>query len=199
MKKFFVFFFFCLTVSGAALIYNYLNNEKSAQVSFYTVAVSDVQNSIEMRGVISKNGNVYAVSGVIPKYKAEDLQIGVSARVKCENREYDGYLYELKPTYNDLYDAKISIITSDPIGGEAIAAISGNLKKNIIMVPYSCVFTDENGKDAIMVENLGYAIKRNIKLGKINNDSGTEIIDGVFLNEKLIMNPHSIKTGDRVN
>ena len=159
---------------------------------------TDVQNNANMRGIISKIGNVYIMTGTIPSYRAENLSIGSYAKVTADGKNYDGSLYELTPTYNDLFETKVSIMTSDNISGEGQASIVGDMKKNIIIVPYSCIFTDEDGSDAIMLENRGYAVKRKVKLGRINNETGTEVVAGVFVDENLILNPKDVRIGDKV-
>ena len=182
------------------LYFDYVYNQKSHSVNFYTVTDTDMQNIAEFRGIISKNDkNIKILTGVMPNYKAEHLEIGSYAKITCNDKEYNGNIYSLVPTHNNLYETKISIMTKDEISGEARARVLGKMINNIKIIPYSCIFTDETGADAVMLENMGYAVKRKIKLGKINNEIGTEVISGIFLDERLILNPNNIKTGDKVN
>ena len=200
IKKTFIFIFFGLLLIFGTFYFDYLYNQKSYNVDFHTVTDTDIQNIAEFRGVINKNDkNIKLLTGVIPNYKAENFEIGDYAKITFENKEYDGNIYSMTPIYNDLYETKISIMTKDDISGEGRAKILGKMLENIKIIPYSCIFTDETGSDAVMLENMGYAVKRKVKLGKINNETGTQVNSGIFLEEKLIINPHKVKTGDKVN
>lgn len=123
---------------------------------------------------------------------------GASATIVVNEKNYDGFLYDVSKLTENLYKVKISIMTKEDIYGKATANIIGVLERNVIIVPYSCIFTDEQGKDAIMVENQGFAVKRNVTLGKINDENGTEILDGLCQDEKIIFSPQNLKTGDKV-
>jgi len=183
-----------------AFYFDYIYNQKSHEVDLFTVTDMDIQNIAEFRGIISKNEkNIKILTGVVPSYKAESLELGDYAKITFNNEEYNGNIYSLTPIHNDLYEAKISIMTKEDISGEARAKVLGKMMRNIKIVPYSCVFTDETGSDAVMLESSGYAVKRKVKLGKINNENGTEVYNGIFLDEKLIINPNNIKTGDKIN
>ena len=192
-------FFGSLLIVGA-LYFDYIYNQKSYDVDFYTVTDTEIQNIAEFRGIISKTErNLKILTGVMPSYKAENFEIGDYAKITFGDKEYNGNIYSLTPIYNDLYETKISIMTKDELTGEARARVLGRLLENIKIVPYSCIFTDETGSDAVMLESSGYAVKRTIKLGKINNENGTQVNSGIFSDERLIVNPNNIRTGDKVN
>ena len=199
IKKTLLFVLFGAVLITGAFYFDYLYNRKSYNVDFYMVSDTEIQNIAEFRGILSKNGNLKILTGVIPNYKAENFEMGDYSKVTYGEKNYDGNIYSLTPIYNDLYEVKISVITNEEITGEARAKILGRMIQNIKIVPYSCIFTDETGSDAVMLENMGYAVKRKVKLGKINNETGTEVDTGIFLEEKLIINPNNIKTGDKVN
>jgi len=190
--------FFGIVLIAGVFYFDYAYNQKSYDVEFYTVGDTEIQNIAEFKGILSQNGNLNILTGVIPNHKAENFEIGDYAMVMYGDNSFDGNIYSLTPIYNDLYETKISVIASEGISGDANAKILGKMIRNIKIVPYSCIFTDETGADAVMLESLGYAVKRKVKLGKINNETGTEINSGVFLEEKLIINPNNIKTGDKV-
>jgi multidrug efflux pump subunit AcrA (membrane-fusion protein) len=186
----------CVVLILGAFVFDYAYNQKSVSVNVYTVLPKDIQNNFNINGRIEKQGNVNMLIGI--SNEAPNIPRGAGATITLNEKSYDGYLYEISNINNNLHEVKISIMTKEDISGEATANIVGSLEKNIIVVPYSCIFTDEFGKDAIMVENQGFAVKRNVVLGKLNNENGTEILEGVCPDEKIIISPQNLKTGDKV-
>lgn len=186
----------CVTLIFGALIFDYTMNQKSVQVSIYTVSTKDIQNNFNLTGKISKQGNINMLIGI--SKQEPDIAKGASATVLINDKKYDGFLYKVSPLSNDLYEIEISVMTQDNISGEATASIVGTLQKDIIIVPYSCIFTDDQGKDAVMVDTQGFAVKRNVVLGKINDENGTEVLEGICRDEKIILSPQNLKTGDKV-
>lgn len=186
----------CVVLILGAFVFDYAYNQKTVSVNVYTVLPKDIQNNFNINGRIEKQGNINMLVGI--SKEAPNIPRGAGATITLNEKSYDGYLYEINEINNNLHEVKVSIMTKDDISGEATANIVGSLEKDIIVVPYSCIFTDEFGKDAIMVENQGFAVKRNVVLGKLNNENGTEILEGVCPDEKIIISPQNLKTGDKV-
>lgn len=177
-------------------IFDYSVNKKETEVSLFTVKGKDMQESFSFLGEIKKSGNINYVIG----YVIEPLEIkeGAQADVFVDGYYYEGYLQSLKKTNKGVFEACVSIISNKGLNGEGSVTVYGDVDKNVFIVPRNSIFTDENGKDSVMVVTQGYCVKRNVELGKIKTKEGKQIKNGVFSEEKIVLNPKGTKTGDRV-
>lgn len=197
MKKVVWFAFVCALLILGAMVFDYLYNDRFHRVEFHTVSLTDLQEKSEFSAPLIQDGNLTLMTGAVRM--AENITEGANAVVTIGNQQYDGYLYRLEPAFDGISLATVSVISPPGESGEATATLYGNFHRNLMFVPPECVIADQQGKDAVFVELNGYAVLRNVETGRILPDKGVEILSGVFRDEKLIISPENISTGDRIS
>ncbi len=196
MRKTFLTIFLAAMLVFGAMTVDYVLNSKEKPVSLHSVKTADIQESFSIHGNITRVGNINYITG---KTK-EPLKIteGAQASVYVDGIYYDGYLQSLEKISPSVYNACVSVISEEELIGEAEAHIYGDIDDNVILIPASCIFRDEKGKESVMVVTNNFCVKRNIVLGKIKNEKMLQVSEGLFENEKVILNPEGLKTGDKV-
>lgn len=176
-------------------VFDYCNNKKEVDVTLFTIKGKDLQEHFSFFGEVKNDGNINYVQGKV----TEPLGIteGAQADVYIGKKYYEGYLQTLKKSDNTVYDAYVSVISEKKLNGSGKVTVYGDVDKNVMLVPSSCIFTDEKGNDCVMVVTQGYCVKRKVELGKIALKGKKEIKKGVFCDEKIVINPKNIKTGDK--
>ncbi|MBP3448288.1 MAG: hypothetical protein J6K51_04655 [Clostridia bacterium] len=197
MKKVVWFSFVCAILILGAMVFDYLYNDRFHRVEFHTVSLTDLQEQCEFSAPLIQDGNLTLMTGAIRM--ADNITEGATAVVTVDGTRYDGYLYRLEPAFDGISIATVSVISPPEEMGDATATFYGNYHRNLMFIPPECVISDEDGKDAIFVELNGYAVMRNVETGKTLPDKGTEILSGLFRDEKLILSPKNIRTGDRIS
>ncbi len=187
----------CLTLTIGITVWDFMQNDRSVTAGLHTVSVTPYREQITFSAPIRQYENLYLMSGAIKKI--DKVAIGDMATVSLNDRTYEGYLWRLEPLSDGFYYATVSVtnLTAEP-KENATAVISGKVHQNIIFVPKECLTIDEKGQDAVYVVQNGYAMLRNVQIGKLTEVGKTQIENGVFAKEQLIISPQNIRTGDRV-
>ena len=197
MKKVVWFSFVCALLILGAMVFDYLYNDRFHRVEFHTVSLTDFQEKTEFSAPILQEDGIFFLTGAVTTGGGIDENSSVVITVG--DTRLDGYLYHLEPAFEDVSLATVSVISPPKDALSATATLYGQLRRDLIFVPPECVVTDERGKDAVFVEINGYAVLRNVETGKLKAGKGREILSGVFPNEKLIISPKNIRTGDRIS
>ncbi len=199
ITKNFILIFSTASILFFVMLCDYILNSKEANVEIYTVKKTDVQESFSIKGNVEKTGSINFITG---KTKEPlDIKEGAQASVYVNGEYYDGYLQSLEKNSSSIYTASVSVISENELLGEGEAFVYGKINDDVILVPHSCVFTDEKGDECVMIVINDFCVKRKITPGKIKLDNYREIKDGLFENEKIILEPKSaknLKTGDKV-
>lgn len=180
-----------------ALTFDYIYNEQTYPVMFHTAQQRDIQNKMEFSASVTAHDGLYLMTGAV--YPRDNITEGAEAIVSFNGKQYEGYLYRLEPSFEEVYEATVSVLTDEEITGVATAVVYGTLRRNVMVVPASCIFSDESGNDAVMVEINGYAVRRAVKTGDYRTEKECELSSGVFSGERLIISPVLLRTGDRVS
>ena len=197
MKKSFLIILSTAFLILSALIFDYVINSKETKVSVYNIIPTDMQESFYIKGKINNKGNFNYIEGEV----TEPLNIkeGSQASVYINGEYYDGYLQSLAKSENSsAYIAKVSVATDKILSGTAEAYVYGKLNKNALLIPSSCVFRDEAGKECVMIAANDYCVKRNVLQTKINGSDKILIKEGLFPDEKIILNPKNLKSGEKI-
>ncbi len=196
MKKTLILIFSTALIVFSIMIFDYIFNSKETKVVLHTVKQTDIQESFSIKGKIEKSGNLNYITG---KTK-EPLKIkeGAQASVYIDGKYYDGYLQSLEKINSSLYNASVSVVAEEELNGEGEAFIYGGIDNDVILIPRSCFFQDEKGDTCVMIVINDFCVKRAITPGKIKMDNYSEVSEGLFENEKIILNPKNLQTGDKV-
>lgn len=196
IKKTFFIIILSFVLIFSLCVFDYCVNKKEIEASVFKVKGKDMQESFSFSGNVEKSGNINYIKG----YVTEPLKIkeGAQADVYFGEKYYEGYLQKLQKTNSRVFEAWVSVIADEELTGTGEATVFGDVDKNVIIIPDSCIFTDENGKDSVMVVTQGYCAKRNVELGKIKTKNGRQVKKGIFGEEKVIIEPKGIKTGDKI-
>jgi len=196
MKKTFILIFSTSLILFSVMLIDYVINSKETKVSLHIVKTTDVQESFSIEGEVKKTGKIHYITG---KTK-EPLEIkeGDQASVYVGGKYYDGYLQSLEKDDSSIYTASVSVISDKELHGKGEAFVYGKINDNVILIPKTCIFLDEKGKDSVMIVINDFCVKRNITKGKISFDNSTQVVSGLFENEKIILNPKGLRTGDKI-
>ncbi len=197
MKKTVLFAFVCALLMLFAMVFDYLYNDRFHRVEFHTVSLTDVQNVMEFCAPVEQKGPLWLMEGAAKRI--DNITVGANAVITAKNRTYEGYVYQLEPVFEDVCRLSISVIGGETISGDATATVYGTLCRNLMFVPPECVISDESGKDTVFVEINGYAVGRQVELGRLHPENGQEILSGLFTSERIVRSPKGIRTGDRVS
>ncbi|MBQ7791880.1 MAG: hypothetical protein IJ367_00080 [Clostridia bacterium] len=197
MKKVVWFSFVCALLILGAMVFDYLYNDRFHRVQFHTVSMQDVQNISQFSAPLTREDGFCFMTGAVRL--GDNITVGADVVVTVDNQQYEGYLYQVEPAFDDISIATVSVIAPVETQGEATATIYGTWHRNLIFLPPECIVSDERGQDAVYVALNGYAVLRNIQTGENHPDKGREILSGLFTDEKVIVSPKNIRTGDRVS
>ncbi|MBQ7792293.1 MAG: hypothetical protein IJ367_02230 [Clostridia bacterium] len=197
MKKVVWFAFVCALLILGAMVFDYLYNDRFHRVEFHTVSTHDVQNITEFSAPLTHQDGLCFMTGAVRL--GDNITVGADAVVTVNGQQYEGYLYQVEPALEDISMATVSVLAPVGTEGEATATIYGTWHRNLIFLPPECIVTDERGHDAVFVALNGYAVMRNVETGRNIPQKGWEILSGLFTDEKVIVSPKNIRTGDRVS
>ncbi len=197
MKKTVLFAFVCALLILGAMVFDYLYNDRFHQVRFHTVSTYDLQNKSQFSAPLIHEDNLCLMTGAVRL--GDNITVGADVVVTVGESEYEGYLYRVEPAFDDISIVTVSVVAPQSAQGEATATIYGTWNRNLMILPSECIVTDERGQDAVFVELNGYAVLRNVETGRNIPEKGWEILSGVFKDEKVIVSPKNIRTGDRVS
>ncbi len=196
MKKTVILIFSTALILFFVMLSDYVINSKETKVTLHTVKKTDVQESFSIKGEVKKTGNINYITGKT----REPLEIkeGAQASVYINGEYFDGYLQSLEKNSPSIYTASVSVISDKELLGEGEAFVYGQIDGDVILIPHSCIFRDEKGEYCVMVVINDFCVKRKITPGKIKLDNSEEVTEGLFENEKIILNPAGLKTGNKV-
>lgn len=197
LKKLLILLLILSAVILTAMIWDYQTNNRSVSAELHTVCRTDYQEEMSFTAPIFQYGNLYLMSGAARQI--DNIYAGATATVTCKGNTYPGYLWRLKPTFDNISYATVSVTGVKTLPKEnATAVIKGSIRRNLIFVPKECLVTDEMGQDAVFVAQDGYAMLRKVELGTLSKEGELQIVNGLFAGEKLVISPKNIRTGDRV-
>lgn len=198
MRKTFLIIFTTSILMLSAMIFDYIINSKETKVSVYNIKPTAIQESFYIEGKIQNTKKFNYIEGNI--IEPFNIKEGAQASVYIDGVYYEGYLQSLnKNTDSSLYTAKVSIVSDKKLNGNAEAYVYGKLNENVILVPPSCILTDSKGKKSIMIATDNYCVRRNVLPVKINNSDKILIKEGLFPEEKIILNPQGLKSGEKIS
>lgn len=180
---------------SAGLLFDYFYNSKTVSVSLHTVKCCDLQEKFTVTGEIFHENNVNYIKS--PIKNPLNIKEGAYATVSVDGKLYDGYLRELENLTDGTKTACVSVVCDKVLSGIGDAEVFGSIAQNVVMLPENLIFRDENGKEAVMIARDGYLVKRNIETGEIKNSLGIQITDGLFADEKVVINHTDTKTGNK--
>ena len=196
MKKTVWFAFCCALLIVFAMVFDYLYNERFHRVEFHTVSLTEIQNKMEFTAPVEYEDGLYLMKGAVKQI--DNITAGATALINWDGNTMEGYLYRLEPAFEDVSYATVSVIAPKMMEGDATAVIYGTCLSRQILVPKECIVTDSHGKDAVFLELNGYAVMRNVEVGKRYPDGQVQVLSGIFQDEKLILTPRNLRVGDRV-
>lgn len=196
MKKTVFFALVCAFLMLSAMVFDYLYNQRFHRVEFHTASLTDIQNQMEFSAPVTYQDGLYLMTGAVRGI--DNVTEGAGAVVTWGGQTLEGYLYRLEPVVDEVCRATVSVIASRPLEGDATAVIYGTFLADQMLIPEECVVTDSKGQDAVFVEMNGYAVMRNVELGKHYPTHQVQVISGVFSEEKVIVSPQNIRAGDRI-
>jgi len=197
LKKLMVSFLILFAVILTAMIFDYQTNNRSVSAKLHTVLVSVYQEEMSFTAPILQYDNLYLMSGAARQI--DNIYEGATAAVTCNGKTYQGYLWRLEPTFDNISYATVSVTGVKKLPkGNATAVIKGSIRRNLMFIPKECLTTNEMGEDAVFVVQNGYAMLRRVELGTLPKEGQQQIVNGLFPAEKLIISPQNIRTGDRV-
>ena len=197
LKKLSVVLLLVLTVLLAAMIFDYQTNNRFVSAKLYQVCVFSYQEEMSFTAPILQYNNLFLMSGATRLI--DNIYEGAAATVTCNHQTYQGYLWQLEPTFDGIFYATVLVtgITRPP-SEDATAVILGSIRRDLIFIPKECLVTDDNGQDAVFVVQNGYAMLRPVETGELILDGKQQIRHGIFPAETIIVSPNNIRTGDRV-
>ena len=169
--------------------------EKRASVGVYLAAGAPVVNIVKM--------DPLRLRAEIPERESRTVQTGQSVRVTVEgdNNVYVGSIRRLSPVIAEqnrmlVVEADVRNNGSLRPGSFVRAEIVTNDAKMAITVPNNAIVTFAGIEKVIVVQN-GKALEKPITTGRRNGE-WTEIVAGVNLGEKVIIDPGNLQSGQPV-
>lgn len=196
MKKVVWFAFLCALLVLGAMVFDYLYNDRFHKVQFEPVSVIDYQNKSEFSAPLVHEGDLCLMQGAVRL--GDNLTVGAEAVVAVGEHRFDGYLYQVEPGFDGISLVTLSVVAPKTVQGEATATLYGTIHHNRMFLPPACITVNERGKDAVFVEVQGYAVLREVELGRLDARQGYEILSGVIPGERVVVAPRNLRTGDRV-
>jgi len=172
-----------------------------------------------------KEGQTY--NGLTPAFIIEDLnsqkvevrlskndsykiQIGQSAKIKVNDKEYEGVLDTVSPTATQfqtaqgiesslVVDIKLNNTIPDvKVGFDVDCEILLEQLVDVLVVPLQAVVTSADASTHVFVVQDNKSRDRQIKLGLVSG-SDVQILEGVSEGDRIILNPkNTLKDGDNV-
>ncbi|EJP6474043.1 efflux RND transporter periplasmic adaptor subunit [Clostridium botulinum] len=159
--------------------------------------------------VVVQNVDDLKVSIALGKYDSAKVKKGMKVFVKDDNKKYEGKVDFIAPTAkkvakeagaNDTtLDCEIYLAKNSAkdlrVGFDVDVDILLGESKKVLKLPLESIKTDKYNKSHVYVIEEGKAKEKLVQLG-IQSDMEAEIISGLKLGEKVIVNPNtSIRTG----
>lgn len=169
--------------------------EKVANVGEYLAAGAPVVNVVKM--------DPLRLRAEIPERDAHNVQNGQSVRVTVEGdpNVYVGQIRRLSPVIAE--QNRMLVVEADVRndgrlrpGSFAHAEIVTNDSKMAVTVPNNAIVTFAGIEKVIVVQN-GKALEKPITTGRRNGE-WTEIVAGINLGEKVIVDPGNLQSGQAV-
>ncbi len=139
----------------------------------------------------------------IPEREAYQIRANQKARVMVEGgkRAYDGQIKRLSPSLIEqnrilVIEAEVSNDGSLKPGSFARAEIVTSATEEILVVPTRAIATFA-GIDKVLSVREGKAVERPVTLGR-KTDEWTEVLKGVDIGERVILDPGNLQTGQPV-
>ena len=199
------------------------------QVSSALTGIALIKIKAEAEGTLTqvnvREGQIY--NGLTPAFAIEDLssqkvevrlskndsykiQIGQSAIVKVNDREYAGILDTVSPTATQVQtiqgvesslvvDIKLNDTIPDvKIGFDVDCEILLEQLVDVLVVPLQSVQTSADASTHVFIVQDNKAKERQIKLGLVSG-SYIQILEGVSEGDRIILNPKTtLKDGDNI-
>ena len=169
--------------------------EKTASVGEYLAAGAPVVNIVKM--------DPLRLRAEIPERESRDVHNGQSVRVTVEGdpNVYVGQIRRLSPVITEqnrmlMVEADVRNDGRLRPGSFAHAEIVTNDSKMAITVPNNAIVTFAGIEKVIVVQN-GKALEKPITTGRRNGE-WTEIVTGINLGEKVIIDPGNLQSGQAV-
>lgn len=181
---------------GTVTSLNAKENNYFTSTQFPAITVEDLQN-------------LQVVLDVNP-YDAVNLSEGQQAYIHFAGKTFEGKVNKISPTAvkvmsqtggDSVVKVYVDILNNDGTikpGFKVDVDIKIGEKKDIIKIPSESIVTDKNGNEFVYVVENGIAKQRKVKTGLVS-DLETEILEGVNVGDKVILNPSAaIKDGVKV-
>lgn len=181
---------------GTVTSLNAKENNYFTSTQFPAITVEDLQN-------------LQVVLDVNP-YDAVSLSEGQQAYIHFAGKTFEGKVNKISPTAvkvmsqtggDSVVKVYVDILNNDGTikpGFKVDVDIKIGEKKDTIKIPSEAVVTDKNGNEFVYVVENGIAKQRKVKTGLVS-DLETEILEGVNVGDKVILNPSAaIKDGVKV-
>lgn len=181
---------------GTVTSLNAKENNYFTSTQFPAITVEDLQN-------------LQVVLDVNP-YDGVSLSEGQQAYIHFAGKTFEGKVNKISPTAvkvmsqtggDSVVKVYVDILNNDGTikpGFKVDVDIKIGEKKDTIKIPSEAVVTDKNGNEFVYVVENGIAKQRKVKTGLVS-DLETEILEGVNVGDKVILNPSAaIKDGVKV-
>ncbi|HBT49540.1 MAG: Membrane-fusion protein [Caldanaerobacter subterraneus] len=181
---------------GTVTSLNAKENNYFTSTQFPAITVEDLQN-------------LQVVLDVNP-YDAVSLSEGQQAYIHFAGKTFEGKVNKISPTAvkvmsqtggDSVVKVYVDILNNDGTikpGFKVDVDIKIGEKKDTIKIPSEAIVTDKNGNEFVYVVENGIAKQRKVKTGLVS-DLETEILEGVNVGDKVILNPSAaIKDGVKV-
>lgn len=181
---------------GTVTSLNAKENNYFTSTQFPAITVEDLQN-------------LQVVLDVNP-YDAVSLSKGQQAYIHFAGKTFEGKVNKISPTASKVMSQTggdsvvkvyVDILNNDGTikpGFKVDVDIKIGEKKDTIKIPSEAIVTDKNGNEFVYVVENGIAKQRKVKTGLVS-DLETEILEGVNVGDKVILNPSAaIKDGVKV-
>ncbi|AEM78599.1 efflux RND transporter periplasmic adaptor subunit [Thermoanaerobacter wiegelii] len=182
---------------GTVTIVNAKDNSYFTSSQFPAIAVEDLNN--------------LQIALDVNPYDAVNLKEGQKAYIHFADKTFEGVVSKVSPTAtkvitqtggDNVVKVYVDLLNNDGTikpGFNVDVDIKIGEKKDTIKVPSEAIVSDKNGNEFVYVVENGIAKQKKVKTG-LAFDLETEIISGVNVGEKVILNPtSSIEDGTKVS
>ena len=182
---------------GTVTIVNAKDNSYFTSSQFPAIAVEDLNN--------------LQIALDVNPYDAVNLKEGQKAYILFADKTFEGVVSKVSPTAtkvitqtggDNVVKVYVDLLNNDGTikpGFNVDVDIKIGEKKDTIKVPSEAIVSDKNGNEFVYVVENGIAKQKKVKTG-LASDLETEIISGVNVGEKVILNPtSSIEDGTKVS
>ncbi len=182
---------------GTVTIVNAKDNSYFTSSQFPAIAVEDLNN--------------LQIALDINPYDAVNLKEGQKAYILFADKTFEGVVSKVSPTAtkvitqtggDNVVKVYVDLLNNDGTikpGFNVDVDIKIGEKKDTIKVPSEAIVSDKNGNEFVYVVENGIAKQKKVKTGLVS-ELETEVISGVNIGEKVILNPtSSIEDGTKVS